>query len=209
MSEWLSKTIPKGSAVGVDPMLYANSEWDTMKKELESSGRKLIAVKDNLIDIIWKDRPARPLNPAVLLPLKYSGKPSSEKLQDVRKEMADAGAETLVLTELDEVACKSFLRLWGISEFDLTQNRYYYVYWYTWIGLLNLRGSDIPYNPVFFAYVIVTSSDVEIFINLKKLSDSVRDSLKSEEKNVVFHTYESIVVRLNEIVSWQVLFVIV
>jgi len=105
MSEWLCKNIPKGSTVGVDPQLYSTGEWSSMKKELEASGRRLHAVKNNLIDAIWKDRPLRPLNPAVLLPMEYAGKRTIEKLKDVRAEMLTAAADTLVLTELDEVAC--------------------------------------------------------------------------------------------------------
>jgi len=67
--------------------------------------------------------------------------------------------------------------------------------------LLNLRGSDIPYNPVFFAFVIVTSSGLEVFIEPNKLTDEVRQNLKTEEPNIVFHPYDSVSTRLSKIVS--------
>ena len=54
-----------------------------------------------------------------------------DKVGDVRVEMRKKGASVLVVTALDEVA---------------------------W--LLNLRGSDIEYNPVFFAYIVITLTEV-------------------------------------------------
>lgn len=87
-------------------MLYSKDEWDDMEKELSSGGKKLIAVVQNLVDEVWKDRPERPLNPVMVHNLEFAGKTVSEKLTDVRAEMTDAGCETLVLTALDEIACK-------------------------------------------------------------------------------------------------------
>lgn len=43
--------------------------------------------------------------------------------------------------------------------------------------LLNLRGEDIMYNPVFLSYVIVTSSRCMLFVDGKKLSKVTRDYL--------------------------------
>lgn len=51
--------------------------------------------------------PNRPKNPVNELPLEFSGKRTADKLADIRKEMLDAGAEYLVVSELDEIACKS------------------------------------------------------------------------------------------------------
>ena len=61
----------------------------------------------------------------------YTGKSWPEKVSKVREKMSEKKAVGLVVTALDEIA---------------------------W--LLNLRGSDISYNPVFFAYVIVTTDSV-------------------------------------------------
>ncbi|CAG7820443.1 unnamed protein product, partial [Allacma fusca] len=123
----------------------------------------LTAVKTNLIDAIWPDRPARPLEPVKALGVHYSGKSSKEKLNEVREEMSKAGAGALVVSELDEIA---------------------------W--LLNLRGSDIHYNPVFFSYVIVTPTKVNFFINSVRLEDSALKGLKAGIENLTIHPYESI-----------------
>lgn len=60
------------------------------------------------------------------------------------------------------------------------------------LGLLNLRGSDIEYNPVFFSYIIITSKDVHLFIDETKVTPVVKSHLKSEGLDVVIHPYEKI-----------------
>ena len=57
-------------------------------------------------------------------------------MEEIRKTMKDKGTDVLVLSALDDIA---------------------------W--LLNLRGSDIQYNPVFFSYTVVTPDRVFLFVN--------------------------------------------
>ena len=58
------------------------------------------------------------------------------KVEEIRTAMKDKGTDVLVLSALDDIA---------------------------WI--LNLRGSDIQYNPVFFSYTVVTLDKVHLFVN--------------------------------------------
>ena len=76
-----------------------------MKKELD--GRvELVPLVDNLVDRVWKQRPARVFNPVEFLPLAFSGVASSEKLAAIRKELLKRKAAGLIVSALDEVACK-------------------------------------------------------------------------------------------------------
>lgn len=68
-------------------------------------------------------------------------------------------------------------------------------------GLLNLRGSDITYNPVFYSYVIVTHTDVHLFVNNKKLDSSIPEHFKSENLSVIIQPYDSLPTFFNDIVS--------
>lgn len=68
-------------------------------------------------------------------------------------------------------------------------------------GLLNLRGSDITYNPVFFSYVIVTHTDVYLFVNDKKLDISVRDHFMNENLCVIIQPYMKLHTFFHDIVS--------
>lgn len=38
-----------------------------------------------------------------------------------------------------------------------------------YLGFLNLRGSDIDYNPVFFAYLVITPTELVLFVDSNKL----------------------------------------
>lgn len=72
-SVWLSKVLPAGSRVGVDPQLMSYDSWHPMQTQLEASGMSLVPVHTNLIDAIWEDRPAPPCNVIHPHPFKYSG----------------------------------------------------------------------------------------------------------------------------------------
>lgn len=68
-------------------------------------------------------------------------------------------------------------------------------------GLLNLRGSDIPYNPVFYAYVVVTMQDVLVFIDDQKITPAVQTHFSTESLNVTLHPYEKVFSYLEDLVS--------
>lgn len=69
-------------------------------------------------------------------------------------------------------------------------------------GLLNLRGSDITYNPVFYSYVIVTHTDVHLFIDDKKLDKCVSDHFNSENLTVIIQPYDKLHTFFNDIVRF-------
>ncbi|XP_034235011.1 xaa-Pro aminopeptidase 1-like isoform X2 [Thrips palmi] len=173
-SVWLSKVLPVGSRVGVDPQLMSYDSWHPMQTQLEASGMSLVPVHANLIDAIWEDRPAPPCNVIQPHPLKYSGKTCKSKVQEVRLDMVEKGASLLVVTALDEIA---------------------------W--LLNLRGSDINYNPVFFSYVIVSPTAVHFFVEESKVTGAVRDHFLQEDLAVTFHPYDKVYSFLTEQIPIQ------
>lgn len=66
---------------------------------------------------------------------------------------------------------------------------------------MNLRGSDITYNPVFYSYVIVTHTDVHLFVDEKKLDESVPAHFQNENLTVIIQPYEKLHTFFNDIVS--------
>jgi len=149
-ADWLCKVLPaEGGKVGVDPFLLQVDVWKPLSLQLESSGHSLIATPRNLVDVAWgPDRPDPPANPVFPLPLQYTGKPWQEKIDTVRAKMKEKSCQLLVVTNLDEIA---------------------------W--LLNLRGSDITYNPVFFSYVVLTLDEIHFFIDEHRLENHVKEHL--------------------------------
>ena len=56
--------------------------------------------------------------------------------------------------------------------------------------LFNLRGTDIPFNPVFFGYGLVTMTDAPLFVDSSKLTDDVYKHLG---QSVKVKPYEDII----------------
>ncbi|NXA20114.1 XPP1 aminopeptidase, partial [Ibidorhyncha struthersii] len=148
--DWLVSVLPEGSKVGVDPFIIPADQWKRMSKVLRSAGHDLVPVKENLIDTIWTDCPQRPCKPLITLDLSYTGVSWRDKIVALRSKMAERKVLWFVVTALDEVA---------------------------W--LFNLRGSDVEYNPVFFAYAVIGMNTIRLFIDGDRMMDpAVREHLQ-------------------------------
>ena len=147
-SEWLNSVLHAHSKIGIDLTLESYDQITKLKQNLNPS-YIIFETKENLIDKIWKDRPKREMNPIFVFPTEYSGKSTTEKILDVQSHLIRHNQDYLVLSALDEVA------------------------WF-----LNLRGSDIPYNPVFFAYVVIPAKECPaVYLNSTQLTKDARKSL--------------------------------
>lgn len=98
------------------------------------------------MDQVWgDDKPPMPNEKVWILDNKYTGQDTVEKCQDISKKLPK-DCDMLLVTALDDIA---------------------------W--LLNLRGTDIDYNPVFFSYLILHRNGdnfkMDLFINKDKVSE--------------------------------------
>lgn len=83
-AEWAAEL--KGVTIGFDPKLFTLRQYRTWEKQ----GVVLKPVP-NLVDAIWKNRPAYPVDAAFAYPLKYAGESTPEKIKRVLKNLdADA-----------------------------------------------------------------------------------------------------------------------
>ncbi|KAF8156834.1 Creatinase/aminopeptidase [Crassisporium funariophilum] len=140
--EFLHKNLDPSTKIGIDATLIAASDAESLNKQLSAKDSQLVSLKQNLVDAVWEERPSRPANKVFHLDEKYSGQSHVDKIKKVREELGKQKAKAIVVTMLDEVA---------------------------W--LFNLRGSDIDFNPVFFAYAVVTTDTVTLFIKKDQLSE--------------------------------------
>ncbi|KAH0426881.1 xaa-pro aminopeptidase [Colletotrichum camelliae] len=161
--EWSAEQSAGGKVVGVDPELITASIAKKLAEKIKrSGGSDLVALDENLVDLVWaKDRPARPKNPVVVLPETFSGKDVKSKLKDLRQDLEKKNSHAFVVSMLDEIA---------------------------W--LFNLRGDDIPYNPVFFSYAIITTGSATLYIDKSKLGEATRAYLS--DNGITVEPYESI-----------------
>ena len=111
-AEWLRANLPHNTGrVGVAGSTYPKSSFDSMRLSLSDAGITLVMTEGNLVDNVWEGfpedpRPPCPKNLVIDLPIEFSGKVATEKLADVWKLMADERVDLLLVSELDEVACK-------------------------------------------------------------------------------------------------------
>ncbi|ORY25163.1 peptidase M24, structural domain-containing protein [Naematelia encephala] len=169
-AQWLLDGLQPMSKIGIDPTVIPFSETKNLSSSLANSKSTLIPIKDNLIDVLWPSRPQRPKNPIFHLDVKFTGQSVSEKLSILRDKLNRMGSPGMVVTQLDEVA---------------------------W--MFNLRGSDITYNPVFFAYAILASDDCTLFAQPESLDESVRQYL--HDNGVTILAYDQIWSRLESLGS--------
>ncbi|KZF19192.1 hypothetical protein L228DRAFT_254478 [Xylona heveae TC161] len=160
--EWTADQSAGGKTVGVDPTVITAPDARKLSEKIKKKGGKdLVGIKHNLVDQVWgEDRPARPNEPVRVLGLEFAGKPFQEKLGELRKELDKKKSAGFIVSMLDEIA------------------------WF-----YNLRGSDIPYNPVFFSYALVTPTSATLYIDSSKIDDTVRSTLGDQ---VEIRPYEDI-----------------
>ncbi|MEC0091224.1 aminopeptidase P family protein [Paenibacillus macquariensis] len=149
-SEWLADVLNEGSIVGFDGNVFSINMVKKMEKDLKAK-RIVLKMNQDLIGDLWEDRPEIPKGPIFTHDVKYAGKSRLEKLNEVRKEMKNIGANYYILTSLDDIA---------------------------W--LLNIRGADVPNNPVVIANVIVAEHKCYLFIDSCKVSPLVKLELEAE-----------------------------
>ena len=160
LEEFLKEQLNEEETLGFDGKLFSNLEVDKIKSALNSKNISL-STEFDLIDEIWTDRPELPSGEIFVHNIEFAGKSISEKLELIRTEMDEKGADYYLLSALDAVA---------------------------WT--LNIRGSDIPYNPVVISYAIIGQKDVRIFIDDAKLNDDTTEYLKNN--NIEICGYNSI-----------------
>jgi Xaa-Pro aminopeptidase len=99
--EWIKENLAIGSRVGVDPKLISVSAAKALVESL--AGFECVPIESNLIDEIWKGKPAIPANPVFHLADKYTGRSSADKIEKLRGQFAAKKVWGFVATALDEI----------------------------------------------------------------------------------------------------------
>jgi Xaa-Pro aminopeptidase len=149
---WLAEHLAPGDRLGFDPWLHTTAAAERLAAACAKAGAELIAVERNPVDAVWRERPAPPLGPVSIHDAKFAGIPVADKLNQVRNEIARLGTDALVLSDSHAVA-------WTF----------------------NIRGADVSHTPLPLSYALVPKDGrPTIFIDPRKLSNSVRDYLEGQ-----------------------------
>ena len=167
-TEWLNSVLIEGSIVGLDGNVFSIDMVKSIEEVFVNNKISLSTNKD-LIDELWEDRPQMPMGSIFVHDVKYAGKSRIEKLNEVRAEMDVKGANYYILTSLDDIA---------------------------W--LLNIRGKDVPNNPVAICYAIIATHKCYLFIDPRKVTMEVRAELEAEGVEVkAYNEIEQFLQKLN------------
>ena len=150
VEQFLAEKLPEGGCLGYDGRVVNTRTAQNLEKALAGRHARFAIDKD-LVGEIWTDRPALSAKPAFRLTDAQAGVTAKEKLALIRGDMAENGADVLLLPTLGEIA---------------------------W--LLNLRGADIAYNPYLLAFAAVEKEQVLLFAQKKAVSDEVEASLAAD-----------------------------
>ena len=153
-AEWLSERLQRGAKVAFDGSLASLWVAQTVKNTLEPLGIHVDGHVD-LLSPIWQGRPELPRVKAYLLDEATTGQSTAAKLEAVRTVLREKRAEGHFISSLDDLA---------------------------W--LLNIRGQDVPCNPVVLGFVYVSQTQAIIFIDLSKLDKEAVDELNRADVDV-------------------------
>lgn len=151
-AEWLIDALPEGGRIGFDPWLHTRKEILELEAPLKAAGIALIAQSSNPVDAIWTDQPAPPVGAVRLWPNETAGETASDKRARIAAQLKAGGQRAAVITLPDSVS---------------------------W--LLNIRGADVPRNPVVQAFGIIEEDGrTAIFADPGKFSAEIRAALGNE-----------------------------
>ena len=85
-NEFIEKMLGTGETLGFDGRVV-NHRWGKKLEEIVRKKNGSLSVNEDLVDVIWKDRPLLSAEPVELLDSKYTGESTLEKLQRIRKQI--------------------------------------------------------------------------------------------------------------------------
>lgn len=156
--QWLAHQLDRGARVNLPGTVVSVQVHDLWKETLSAQGVVLVTGTD-ILDHVWHDRPDLPCLPVWLHEPPFACRTRAANLAQVRRAMQEHSAQWWLVSSLDDIA---------------------------W--LLNLRGSDIPYNPVFISYLLVGLESVTLFTQASRFEPAVLQSLNND--GIMLQPYE-------------------
>uniref|UniRef100_A0AAY4BZC4 Xaa-Pro aminopeptidase 2 n=1 Tax=Denticeps clupeoides TaxID=299321 RepID=A0AAY4BZC4_9TELE len=152
ITDWLIREVPEEEDIGFDPFLFSVDIFNSYSANLAPAKRNLKSLPENLVDKVWSDRPAIPANFLTRLPDSVIERTWPMKVEHIRNVMKENPYQptALLLSALDETA---------------------------W--LFNLRGNDIPYNPFFYSYTLLTLDEIWLFVHMERLTPELKEYLNA------------------------------
>ena len=148
--EWLAAHVPAGQTVAVDGQVLGLAAALALQAALDRAGVKLRTDLDP-VQAVWEGRPGLPPQPVYEHRAPHAPVSRAAKLAQVREAMARHGASHHFVSTVDDIA---------------------------WIT--NLRGSDVSYNPVFLAHLLIDAQGATLFVGAGKVDAALAAALAAD-----------------------------
>ena len=148
--DWLCANVDGDATVAVDGSVLGLAAARQMRDALARCGITLRSDLD-IVATAWPERPAMPSGAVYEHAGAEAPHARATKLAHVRAAMADAGATHHLISTVDDIA---------------------------W--LLNLRGSDVGFNPVFLAHVLLGPDATTLFVGTGKIDAALARTLAND-----------------------------
>ncbi|MDD6919769.1 MAG: aminopeptidase P family protein [Eubacteriales bacterium] len=148
LEEWLNENLCVGAKISFDGRTISKSNFDNLKNKLKDIN-PIFMIGEDLLDVIWRERPNPIFNKLRILPDDITGESANSKIDRVIKDIEKVGATGYFISSLDDIA---------------------------W--LLNLRGSDVDMNQVFMSYAYISNVFKYIWLSEQALSEEVVEYIK-------------------------------
>ncbi|SUA65101.1 aminopeptidase P family protein [Oligella urethralis] len=160
LEQWICAQLSPAQVVGVNGMALSVAQAQQLEQQF-AAAELAMQVDLELLDAFWTARPPLPQAPIYEHEERFAGAPRRKKIGRVRQAMQELGASWHLISSLDDIA---------------------------W--LLNLRGSDVDYNPVFLSHLLLSEADAYLFVDEQKLSPELKQQLLHD--GVVLKPYEAV-----------------
>lgn len=147
--KFLAETLVSGAKVAIDGSVLSVAEFENLSQIFKDKEIELITELDLLMEA-WDDRPSLPNEAVYPHPREFLDGTSAQKLAKVRAKMSEKKADFHLISSLDDIA------------------------WLT-----DLRGGDVPFNPVFLSHLLIGKNSAVLFVDAQKLNEDAKIALNN------------------------------
>ena len=155
---WFAQNLPLHATISVNGQTLSVQQFEALN-QIAQQHQFTIQTPFDIINEIWTDRPALPQEVVWQMANGLNAQTRLEKLSLIRSTLNTKNASAHFISALDDIA---------------------------WI--LNCRGQDVEYNPVFLAHLFIDTSRTVLFIDDIKLSKELHQLLAQDQITVLPYT---------------------
>lgn len=170
---WIEQNLAAGSVIAVNGQTLSIQQFKALELTARVNNYKLETQQD-LVGEIWLDRPELPSEKIYLMPQGLNALSRKEKIQAIRETLHSKNISGHFISSLDDIA---------------------------WV--LNARGQDVEYNPVFLSHFYINAEQAVLFIDSSKLDSTIQQAFEAD--GIEIRNYEDTAKFLSNISDASVL----